>query len=291
MIHEGGRIASHAGFLPVSATVFAPIAIMQLMSMITGQYYMNGITKQLKSIEKKIDLLIKFHHTEKYARLLNARKILHMLCDVGNPSIEHLTQLKIIEIEIGAIYHEYLQYLEESKEAHNKIADDWYFSSKKSFNRLFSIDNDSNFSFNLYIVSIADEIIHLIPIIEFMINVKINNNENSRYKQINELYNKISCLNKDDLFVYSTGNKMLEDYYNKFIEWAEKFLKETCFYENESKKRLEEMKDRKRKLYLDVNESIETLNIKTKLVEHMTKPMEILYSIDEAGNNKVFIKQ
>jgi hypothetical protein len=73
MVREGGRIVKHAGFQSISTTVFAPIAIMQLLSMVTGQYYMNGITKQLKSIDKKINLLIKFHHTEKISKLMSVQ--------------------------------------------------------------------------------------------------------------------------------------------------------------------------------------------------------------------------
>lgn len=54
IVKDGGKITSHAGFLAAGASVFAPIVIMQVLSMITGQYYMNGIAKQLEAINRQI---------------------------------------------------------------------------------------------------------------------------------------------------------------------------------------------------------------------------------------------
>jgi len=75
--------------------------------------------------------LIKFHHTEKIAKLENTQNLLRQLSDVRNPGIEHLTQLKTIEVEVGSIYQEYLYYLTDSiKVAENSTnVVDSYFSS------------------------------------------------------------------------------------------------------------------------------------------------------------------
>jgi hypothetical protein len=291
MVHQGGRIAAHAGFQSISATVFAPIAIMQLLSMVTGQYYMNGITKQLKSIDKKINLLITYHHTEKIAKLENAQVVITQLCDMQYPGIEHLTQLKTIEFEVGSIYREYLSYLTNSKESISKINDIWDFSSRKYFKKLFSLDDESGFSFNFYMVTISDEILHLIPIIEFMLNVKMNMMEKNRNHQIEELYNKIAKYSEDDFFANSSGKIILEKYYTPFIDEAEKILAQTLFHEDESKRQKKIMENRKENLKLELLENAETLKIKTKLVEQMTKPIEILYSVNEDGKNLVYVKQ
>lgn len=54
IIKDGGKITSHAGFVAAGVSVFAPIVIMQVLSIITGQYYMNGIAKQLESINRQL---------------------------------------------------------------------------------------------------------------------------------------------------------------------------------------------------------------------------------------------
>jgi hypothetical protein len=291
MIHQGGRIAAHAGFQSISATVFAPIAIMQLLSMVTGQYYMNGITKQLKSIDKKINQLIKFHHTEKIAKLENAQDLIRNLYDTQYPGIEHLTQLKTIEMEVGSIYREYLKYLDDSQNAGLKLNDTFDIFSQKHFDKLFALDDDSTFSFNFYMVTTSDEILHLIPIIEFMINVRINSEQTDRSRQITELFTKISKFTENDFFANSKGEVVLNDYYKPFIATAKNILDTTVFHEDECKQRLKLMKKRMDDLKSNVLESSETLNITTKLVEQMTKPLEILYSVNEDGKSIAYVKQ
>jgi predicted XRE-type DNA-binding protein len=250
---------------------------MQLMSMITGQYYMNGITKQLKNIDKKINLLIKFHHTEKIARLENSQVLIQQLCDVQYPGIEHLTQLKNIEFEVGAIYREYSSYLNDSINAISKVDDTYDIFSQKHFDKLFLLDGESGFSFNFYMVTTSDEILHLIPIIEFMLNVKINARDNSRNYQIDELYNKIAKYTKDSFFANSTGRVLLEKYYTPFIDQANNILNTTIFHQEDSERRKKIIENRKENIKNDILDSAETLNIKTKLIEQMTQPVEILY--------------
>jgi hypothetical protein len=291
MIHQGGHIAAHAGFQSISATVFAPIAIMQLLSMITGQYYMNGITKQLKNIDKKINLLIKFHHTEKIAKLENAQALIKQLCDVQYPGIEHLTQLKTVEIEVGSIYREYLQYLTDSKEVKNKISGTENIFSQKHLDNLFALDDESNFSYYFYMVTTSDEVLHLIPIIEFMINVKMNMKDNSRNNQIEELYNRIANFSENDFFAKYAGKNLLMEYYDPFIAEAQKILNNTVFHQEDCERRKIIMEKRKESINKDILENVETLNIKTKLVEQMTQPIDILYSINEDGKELVYIKQ
>jgi hypothetical protein len=291
MIHQGGHIAAHAGFQSISATVFAPIAIMQLLSMVTGQYYMNGITKQLKNIDKKINLLIKFHHTEKIAKLENAQVLIKQLCDVQYPGIEHLTQLKTVEIEVGSIYREYLQYLTDSKEAKNKIIGTASIFSQKHLDNLFALDDESNFSYYFYMVTTSDEVLHLIPIIEFMINVKMNVKDNSRNNQIGELYNRIANISESDFFAKSAGKNLLAEYYDPFIAETQKILNITAFHQEDCERRKKIMENRKESINKNILENVETLNIKTKLVEQMTQPVDILYSINEDGKELVYIKQ
>jgi hypothetical protein len=313
MVHEGGRIVSHAGFKAISPTVFAPIAIMQFLSMVTGQYYMHGITKQLQSISKKIDILINFHHAEKSSKLENAQELLKQLYNTQYPGIEHLTQLKAIEMEVGSIYREYLKHLEynikkDSMKEYFKhmrpiVVGSFVFPSvklflEKNFNKhliaLYDDEDENTFSFNFYMVTTADEILHLIPIIEFMINVKMNE-QTDRNHQIEELFSKISKYTENDFFANSTGKNVLNDHYTPFIEMTKYIVNHIImnhmYYLGVNIERLREIEKRKDYLESNVLEASETLNIKTKLVEQMTTPIEILYSINENGKNIVYVKQ
>jgi hypothetical protein len=194
---------------------------------------------------------------------------------------------------VGSIYQEYLYYLTDSiKVAENSTnVVDSYFSSKNMLKELFLLDNESNFSYYFYMVTTSDEILHLIPIIEFMINVKMNTKDNSKNNQIEELYNRIANFSENDFFAKSTGKALLKEYYDPFIAETKKILDYTVFHVDECIEGKKEMEKRKENINKDILENAETLNIKEKLVEQMAQPVDILYSINEDGKELVYIKQ
>ncbi|MEF3077409.1 hypothetical protein [Winogradskyella poriferorum] len=66
---NGSQFGSHAGFVSANPAVFTPILAVQFASMLTGQYYFKGLTKQLTSVQKGINELISLHHNERLAKL------------------------------------------------------------------------------------------------------------------------------------------------------------------------------------------------------------------------------
>lgn len=292
MIHGSKGIISHAGFLPISTTVFAPIAIIQLMSMITGQYYLNGITKQLNSIDKKIDKLITFHNTEKEAKLEFAQSVLKSLYEINYPNLEHLTQLKNIEFEIGAIHTEYLNYLE-NIDTLSIVKTKANLFAVRDMQELCKREEDSGFSLNISMVVTSDEILHLIQIIELVLNIRINSNEGGRSKQINELYEKISIWQNNDFYSYQKANQTINNYFNPIIARAEKIKESAILYKRDREIDIKKIEQKKSEIINNIIQEVWVYEIKNKLVEQMTAPMEILYSIDENNqeNNRYFIKQ
>jgi hypothetical protein len=289
MIHGSTGIAGHAGFISVSTTVFAPIAVMQLMSMITGQYYMNGITKQMNSIDKKIDKLILLHHTEKVSRLEYAQKIIKDLSAIKYPSSEHLTQLKNIEYEIGSIFTEYIKYLENIDGSSISYTDFHWFSEHK-MQQLFNNISESNFAFKMYIVITADELLHLIKIIELSLNIKIHSQQGNRSNQINEIYENISKWDENDFYAYKYGKNILENYYDPIIKEATTIKEQSVFHEYERNNELNLLVDQRKSSERELLNNLFSLEIKEKLIEQMEMPIEVIYSIDK-NNTKLLLKQ
>lgn len=68
-VMKDGKIAAQAGFAEVALSTVNPVAVvagaMQAMALISGQYYMNEISKQLENVDRKLDKLIGYHHDEK----------------------------------------------------------------------------------------------------------------------------------------------------------------------------------------------------------------------------------
>lgn len=66
---NGSKFGQHAGFVGANAAVFTPLLAFQFASMVTGQYYFNGLNEQLFSIRESINNLISLHHNERLAKL------------------------------------------------------------------------------------------------------------------------------------------------------------------------------------------------------------------------------
>jgi hypothetical protein len=288
MIHGSAGIAGHAGFVSVSATVFAPIAVMQLMSMITGQYYMNGIAKQMNSIDKKIDTLILLHHTEKVSKLEYAQKIIKDLSAIEYPSFEHLTQLKNIEYEIGSIFTEYTKYLENIDGSSVSHTDFHWFSENK-MKQLLNNVSESSFAFKMYMVITADELLHFIKIIELSLNIKIQSQQENRNNQINEIYETISKWDENDFYAYRYGKKILENYYDPILEKANAIKQGPFFHEDERKNKMKLLTDQRKSSEGELF-NLFSLEIKEKLVEQMETPVEVIYSINN-NETKLLVKQ
>jgi|GEM_PF-3578273 len=58
MIKSGGQFAKHAGFTSAGLSAVAPVAIFQIAAAVTGQYYMNIITKQLKKLDESVQSIL-----------------------------------------------------------------------------------------------------------------------------------------------------------------------------------------------------------------------------------------
>jgi hypothetical protein len=105
---SGGRILSHAGFTQVNAAaVFAPLLVYQVLSAVTGQYYLHGIASQLSDIAAKLDKLITYHHNERAAKLKVYCETMKDYLDKKTIVAEEATLVEAMQLEISAIEQEY----------------------------------------------------------------------------------------------------------------------------------------------------------------------------------------
>lgn len=120
MVTEGGRITQHTGFLPASsANIFTPMLVFQVSSIITGQYYLNGINKQLKDISKKLDLILQRFDNEKKGVVLAAIEIRNTMAKQSAYTVDDLVRLRIAQDKVLSIYHYYLLELQRTKDSIN----------------------------------------------------------------------------------------------------------------------------------------------------------------------------
>lgn len=105
---NGKSFGSHAGFVNANAAVFSPILLFQFASMITGQYYFNGMTKQLTSIQQGISQLLQNHHNERTARM---RAYAEKMIEFEKRSFftaEDFVNIDKMKLDLAVIRYEYL---------------------------------------------------------------------------------------------------------------------------------------------------------------------------------------
>lgn len=104
---ENGQFQQHAGFTQAGGSAFNPLLAIQFASILTGQYYFNGITTQLNKVLDKLDNLERMHHIEREAKMKYA---FHQLQKYSNKSaftIEDFVNLKQISYDLQVIRNEY----------------------------------------------------------------------------------------------------------------------------------------------------------------------------------------
>lgn len=102
-----GKMAQHAGFTKAGGAAFNPLLAIQFASILTGQYYFNGITNQLNKVLDKLDHLERMHHIEREAKMKYA---FHQLQQYSNKSaftVEDFVNLKQISYDLQVIRNEY----------------------------------------------------------------------------------------------------------------------------------------------------------------------------------------
>ncbi|MCR5569669.1 MAG: hypothetical protein K6G31_10385 [Paludibacteraceae bacterium] len=126
IVKEGGKVTQHAGFIPASsASIFTPMFIFQVGSIITGQYYLNGINKQLKEISKKLDLIIQKIEDDKKGKILAAIEIRNIMAEQSAYTVDDMIRLRNAQDEILSIYNYYLLQLKHAKDNIHWEKDCW----------------------------------------------------------------------------------------------------------------------------------------------------------------------
>lgn len=128
MIGENGKIIAQKGFVQASGSAFTPIIVFQILSMVTGQYYMNGITKQLNAINEKLDSIINKIESSYQGKIQSAISFFQILANQNSYSIDDLILLRMRLIDVQDIYFNYLiQMRKEAQKVRQKwnVADNW----------------------------------------------------------------------------------------------------------------------------------------------------------------------
>lgn len=137
---NGSKFGQHAGFVSANTAVFTPIIAFQFASMLTGQYYFNGLSKQLTSINESINNLISLHHNERLAKL---RYINFKISELNKRSYfttEDYFSIDKLKYDLSTIRFEYLL---TAKQEINKSLDNVNSVDRNNTNEIVSEDTNT----------------------------------------------------------------------------------------------------------------------------------------------------
>jgi len=215
---ENGRIINQAGFVHVGSSFVTPLIVFQVISMVTGQYYMDIVNKQLNEIQDKLNKIEKRIHAERIAKLKKSTQLLNQLSNQTAYEIEDFVLLKHIMSELLDIREEYAWLLEDyvNTELHELDKDVSFWSkSKTNFKKVIDKFMNSGFIENLEISIKADELYHTSRILEYQMNLSFKEPSLDRIHKIKELKQSIQNFDKSDFMLVKT-NKLYKLTKQKF---------------------------------------------------------------------------
>lgn len=280
----GGSFAASAGYKMVTpAEVFAPILVFQAASIITGQYYLHGITKQLSAIDEKIQVLINLHHNEKSSILQSHYEILMQMYDNQHYSPQDLNDLRAIYRDVNLIRHEYTNLL--SSIDTSDYADEFLPILAK--NKLAELDRrvinhrTANYA---DMILCAERIRFAAKLLEFKCNISLCKSDPQRIYDVlrntSEISKILESISQPEWL--SSASKQLED----AVASARSIWTSAILKSNEDKAlRLAHkyndwntrLKDEYRSFLSESSDTVKEINTE------IGKPRELLLSVDDEG--------
>lgn len=188
-----GPIKCHAGFAPVDAAkVFAPLVVFQVMGMVTGQYYLHGISKQLKTISASIQKLIEYHHNERGAALEMCCDELAELLRRGSISQEDANSVKEISKTIAQIEIEYSNLIRGTDADKYTLAlKEGFLSSTPMLESLEGQWSNDSVPLSMQMVLLARRAKKLAKLTEFKVNALLSRHQPERVTRCNEILDQM----------------------------------------------------------------------------------------------------
>lgn len=123
-----GRLVEHAGFADVglSASVNPAIILsagMQVMSAVSGTYYLQKINAQIKDMDAKLEELLNIHHDTNIGRLIAARKGLYEIANREFVDTTDLSAIRNYKKTTDEIHEEYIYRLKRQGKEEKKLSD------------------------------------------------------------------------------------------------------------------------------------------------------------------------
>ncbi len=284
-----GKIIQHAGFVSATSRVLTPAILFQITSIITAQYYLNIINNNFKALARKLEDLKRYVKYDKWAELENIQEQIVEIQNNPYPQIEDLVLIKQLESKLGSLQKYYIheiEYLSANEERIKKM------TVSKQLNELEQKLREDDFIFQAKMLFGIEETQQILKFILLYVNYKIAKEQEStsRRQRVNMLANEILQWNPSDSFSNQRGKKLIDKYYNYFLQQAKSVNplfksgeeKRLNFSKIINKMRTELKSEQDFKNFLNLQNSLRTL---------WRKEQKIFYTQNKQGEDILLIEE
>jgi hypothetical protein len=232
VVNTNGSIVSHSGFFsPDKLNLLSPLITYQLLSFVTGQYYLNNIMTQINNIRNDINVLIKIHHNEKLAKILNYINVIYSLNEKSAIFSEDLNEIRNILLDVGNIISEYELLLNQINE--QRIVNDKRFNTrimKKALEPLVEVLQEDKAFLYYNIIIYSSQLKYFAKVTEFKINTNLSKENPQRLVNASRDFSELISI-KNEFNASLAYDKKIESFYDFYIP-AIKNIKDMCIFDS-----------------------------------------------------------
>ncbi|WP_373192771.1 hypothetical protein [Enterococcus sp. RIT-PI-f] len=233
--NSSNDLVKHQGFFQITNVVktnpiVAVAASMQVMALVSSQYYLNQINSQLANISERINELLNYHHDEKIGMLLTVKDRLSKIVSKQHADSHDIGEVRILLKDAKNVYEEYRMRLSRQLEELEKFEAKAFFEKDKIFELETKIQETN---FTIKIVYEADQLSMQAELAEIAVRMKTSE-DNLVIKELTE-----QIKDRFNSSFYHTAESFIKDKYLPIIrEKYRKFGKNYLFKHPERLKQI-----------------------------------------------------
>ena len=285
IVKVDGKISEHAGFVPADAKVFAPMMVMKMLTMITSQYYLNGLNEQLKSIHNELNRLKNLDYSGDEGKLFSIQEEMLRKLNNRQPDEADFPMIDSCHKESLAIAGKYLSMLSKQK-APDKT--DFHFSEKKRIDEIVNNMNESDGEYYMGIISTAYNL-SLLADITYIRNLAYLNSKKDYTLRLRDFISSMESSLMEHKENYIAGSKT---FFNDYEELIDKYRTKWSFkysLNQDLDKRIDSYKGKWNETIYSIDKS-PCIELKNKLIDYIQSPREVLICVNDDGKKQFLIE-
>ena len=250
IIREGGKISSHAGFTSAGFTAVAPIAIFQALSAVTGQYYMNIITKQLNQLNESVQKILQKIEAKNKAEITVVQEEIIALANQDHYTVDDSIAIRSYMDKAHILLHNYINQINDNLNGIKLMPDSFWSTHSKEIKKTIEGFNNQDINYLFQMAQQCAETVSSCQLVYLKILCFLSQSSPLYLSKVNAI---IQLLKKGDNILQESIDKLN----NKYLEinrYIDEKKNDACSYQEKIDKYKTDFNNKIKPLLKDANE-------------------------------------